>query len=118
MPNPASPARIRQLEAGSGVETGAVRDHEEAAAGDAEFADNAGVGAFQNLPDSTFGFAIGPGPRNMCDGAITVHEAASGVARDEDIALNAGNRMIGNEKPVAIAMNAEAARHELATVAG
>ena len=94
-----------------------VGNHEQALPCDAKFANDAGMGALQNLPDCAFGLAIGPGPRHVPDGAVAVHQAARAVAGNEDVALNARNRVIGNQKAVAIAVNAETPGNEFAAIA-
>ncbi len=44
----------------------------------------------------------------MRDGPVAIHRAFRAVAPDVDVARHAGNRVIGNQKPVAIPVHADA----------
>ncbi len=67
----------------------------------------------QHLDDLAFGAAIGPGVRDAADGAVSIHRAARIVAADVEVALHAGNRAVGNEETVSIAVDADAPGDEL-----
>ena len=48
------------------------------------------------------------------DGAVAIHGAARAVAADIEVARHARDGLIGNQKPIAVAMNADAPGNEFA----
>ena len=91
-----------------------VRNDEHAAAIDAELADHGGMRALEDFDDLAFGAPVGPGVRDARDGAVAVHGAARAVAADIEIARNARDGVVGNQKSVAVAMDADAPGNEFA----
>ena len=95
-----------------------MRHHVTAAAADMKFADHGGMGALQDLDD----FAIGAAVRLRCGRCGPARGRRAwpwrGIGRDEDIAGDALDGVIGNQEAVAIAVHVEAADGEFAAAGG
>ena len=81
-----------------------VRQDDIAVRAVAEKADDGGMLALDDLDDAAFGAAIVAAANNAREDAIAVHGVAHIVAADEEIAVDAGNGLVGHNEAVAIAM--------------
>ncbi len=79
----------------------------------AEKADEGGVLAFDDLHDAAFGAAVRAAALDAGQHSIAVHRVAKIVATDEEIAVNARNRMFRDEKTVAVAVRDDAAGNQI-----
>ncbi len=76
------------------------------------------VRAAQDLDDFAVGAAILFDSRDVHHHAVAVHGRLRRLARDVDVAAQAFDRMVGNQKSVAIAMHVQAANRVFAAEAG
>jgi hypothetical protein len=90
-----------------------VGQHDVAVRAVAEQADERGMFALDNLHDAAFGAAVRAAAFDAREDAIAVHGVAHAVAADEEVAFDARNRLVGDEKAVAIAMGDHAAGNEI-----
>ena len=74
--------------------------------------------AFQHLDDFAIGAAVRFDARDLDHDAVAMHGVARGRGGNEDVALHALNRTIGDEKAVTVAMHVEAADGEIARFRG
>jgi len=95
-----------------------VRDHVGSTASDVELANDRRMGALQDFDDFAIGAAIGLDTRNADDYSIAMHGLLGRFGRDENVAGDAGDRGVGDEKAVAVAVHIEAADGELAAQRG
>ena len=93
-------------------------DDPHAAAGDAELADDGGVGATEDFADFAFQAAGGTGVCNPHHGAVAVHDAADGFFVQVNVAADARDRTVRNEKTEAVPMDADAAGDVFAVARG
>ena len=82
-----------------------MRDHEHAAAADAELAHHGRMRALEDLDDFAIGAATGFDAGDAHHHAVAVHGLLRGIRGDVDIARNAFDRALGNQEAVAIAVH-------------
>ena len=86
-----------------------MRHDEKPFAADAEFADDGLVRAARHLGDFALGFAIAVIQARDAHGhAVAMHGAFAFFLGQVDVALDAGDGLIGDDKAEAVAMDAEA----------
>lgn len=100
------------------LHAGIVGDDPEATFGDAEFADDGGVGAAHDLVDFAFRFSAGADAADADEGAVTVHGAFERIAVEVDVADDAGDGFIGDEEAETVAVDGDAAGGEVAGEGG
>src|SRR5580700_4064488 len=76
------------------------------------------MGALEHFDDLAIGAAAGFDAGNADQYAVAVHGFAGGFRRKEDIALDAFERLFGDQEAIAIAMHVEAADGEFARAGG
>src|SRR5277367_834398 len=86
-----------------------MRRHEITTLADAKLTNHGLVGAPENLDNLAVGAAIAFNARDANHHAIAMHGCLGGFTGDIDVAPQAFDGMIGDEKPVAIAMHVQAA---------
>ena len=94
------------------LHSGIVGDHDAAAGGVTEEADDGGMRARDDAEDAAFGAACSGDAAetgNFGDDVVAVHGVFDEVARDEEIAVEIGNGDVGNDEAVAVLMEDEAA---------
>ena len=79
----------------------------------AEEADERRMLAAHDLHDAALGASIGAAADDAAEDAVAVHRVAEAIAADEEIAVDAGDRMVGHEEGVAVAMRDDAACDEI-----
>ncbi len=95
------------------MDAGVVREHLIAVRAVAKQADESGMFALDNLDDAAFGAAVVAAAGDACEDFVAVHGVADAVAADEEIAFDAGNRFVGHDEAVAIAMGDHAAGNQI-----
>ncbi len=73
--------------------------------------------ALDDLHDAAFGAAVGAAANDACEYAVAVHGVVHVVARDEQIAFDARDRLVGNNEAVAVAMRDHAAGDQIGIAA-
>lgn len=86
-----------------------VRRDVHAASRDAKFANHGGMSALKDFADLAFRAAIGADVGDTRDGAVGVHGSGESVASEEDIARDAGDRVVGDEEAIAVTVNGDSA---------
>src|SRR5690242_3611914 len=94
-----------------------VRDHEQTAAVNVKLANHGGMRALQNLDDLAVGTPAALDPRDAHYRTVAMHGVARRIGRNVDIARDAFEQPVGDQKAVAVAMHGEAADGEFAAAA-
>src|ERR1700730_5149020 len=100
-----------------GLHARVVGNHDRTAGDVAKLSDDGGMCAIEDANDAAFGAArtaLAAEARDPGDDVVTVHGVVDIIAGDEEVAVEIGNRYVGNDEAIAIVVENEAARNFVA----